>query len=675
MLSRDLASRCPRTNTYHKPGLITFLSLAIEPYRFDLFGPSWLHLHTQEHAMLVERVTEWHPHHSAFILLFLVNADLDELYVTPKNDKSARNFAAPQRSRASRMTTESNSAPPRPVSEHHGRANAARRVLNRLYDGRRGPLLRQMQSLAEAYVEWANADVDAHKGNTDAVALPSNCKLQRFVVSTRHGASASNESLDLVAVPTATLRIDRSGEYPPSSFVRIAGFAPKFRLAGGINLPKIVTCLGTDGRERRQLVKGKDDPRQDAVMQQVFAAANRLLSKRGSHQIPGARTSYSPNSDSSQNCSWMDIDGGLRIHTYKVIPMAQRTGVIEWCENTVPLGEWLAADRSGAHQRYRPRDMPPGQARQKLAAVRDRPPERRRVVFDEICEKLSPVLAYFYLENFRDPQSWCRARYAYTRSLAASSLVGYLVGLGDRHPQNLLLHRSSGELIHIDLGVAFDQGRLLPTPEAVPFRLTRDLVHALGPLGLEGAFIPAAEIVLTELRNASDVILTLLQVLLHDPLYSWSMTPTQLCALEARRAEFASRPMQSNAAANRSVLTDQTNLPGDLGRQTLSLVVSVADLSGRSVMDTTTENAVARVPFATAGGREPLNQLAERVLLNVRGKLEGRVTGNLAASSSEHRKCGGLDQLDVSGHVSLLVRSATDRSNLSRMYFGWQAYL
>ncbi|RTG90970.1 uncharacterized protein DC041_0005125, partial [Schistosoma bovis] len=55
------------------------------------------------------------------------------------------------------------------------------------------------------------------------------------------------------------------------------------------------------------------------------------------------------------------------------------------------------------------------------------------------------------------------------------------------------------------------KGRLLPTPEMVPFRLTRDLVHALGPLGLQTGFIPAAEAVLRELRNGSDVILTLLQ--------------------------------------------------------------------------------------------------------------------------------------------------------------------
>jgi hypothetical protein len=40
--------------------------------------------------------------------------------------------------------------------------------------------------------------------------------------------------------------------------------------------------------------------------------------------------------------------------------------------------------------------------------------------------------------------------------------------------------QETSELIHIDLGVAFDQGQLLCIPEKVPFRLTRDLVDALG---------------------------------------------------------------------------------------------------------------------------------------------------------------------------------------------------
>lgn len=37
-------------------------------------------------------------------------------------------------------------------------------------------------------------------------------------------------------------------------------------------------------------------------------------------------------------------------------------------------------------------------------------------------------------------------------------------------------------------GVAFEQGKVLPTPETVPFRLTRDIVDGMGITGVEGVF-------------------------------------------------------------------------------------------------------------------------------------------------------------------------------------------
>lgn len=41
--------------------------------------------------------------------------------------------------------------------------------------------------------------------------------------------------------------------------------------------------------------------------------------------------------------------------------------------------------------------------------------------------------------------------------MASNSIVGYIVGLGDRHSQNILIDQTSCELIHIDLGIAFEQ--------------------------------------------------------------------------------------------------------------------------------------------------------------------------------------------------------------------------
>lgn len=47
--------------------------------------------------------------------------------------------------------------------------------------------------------------------------------------------------------------MDPTGCY--ENLVTIRSFKPEFRLAGGLNLPKIIDCVGSDGKERRQLVK------------------------------------------------------------------------------------------------------------------------------------------------------------------------------------------------------------------------------------------------------------------------------------------------------------------------------------------------------------------------------------------------------------------------------------
>ena len=59
----------------------------------------------------------------------------------------------------------------------------------------------------------------------------------------------------------------------------------------------------------------------------------------------------------------------------------------------------------------------------------------------------------------RNSEMWLYRRTNYTRSLAVMSMVGYVLGLGDRHPSNLVLHRRSGKILHIDFGDCFEVGR------------------------------------------------------------------------------------------------------------------------------------------------------------------------------------------------------------------------
>ena len=50
-----------------------------------------------------------------------------------------------------------------------------------------------------------------------------------------------------------------------------------------------------------------------------------------------------------------------------------------------------------------------------------------------------------------------------------------MLGLGDRHLDNVLLDAHSGEVVHIDYNVCFDKGLELKVPELVPFRLTQTM--------------------------------------------------------------------------------------------------------------------------------------------------------------------------------------------------------
>ena len=77
-------------------------------------------------------------------------------------------------------------------------------------------------------------------------------------------------------------------------------------------------------------------------------------------------------------------------------------------------------------------------------------------------------------------EHWLERRATYTRSLAVNSMVGHILGLGDRHPSNLMLLRNTGQVVHIDFGDCFEVAMTREKyPEKIPFRLTRMLTHAM----------------------------------------------------------------------------------------------------------------------------------------------------------------------------------------------------
>jgi len=84
-------------------------------------------------------------------------------------------------------------------------------------------------------------------------------------------------------------------------------------------------------------------------------------------------------------------------------------------------------------------------------------------LFLSLRERFKPVMRHFFTEKHKTPMSWFAMRLNYTRSVVTTSIVGHVLGLGDRHTSNILLDSSTGEIVHIDLGIAFEQVAFFPS--------------------------------------------------------------------------------------------------------------------------------------------------------------------------------------------------------------------
>lgn len=105
-------------------------------------------------------------------------------------------------------------------------------------------------------------------------------------------------------------------------------------------------------------------------------------------------------------------------------------------------------------------------------------------------------------------------------------MVGYIIGLGDRHGENILVDQVTGEVMHVDYNCLFEKGLMVATPEVVPFRLTQNMIDAFGVSETHGLFKEFAILTMQILRNNHVELETILETFIHDPLFlEESQTP------------------------------------------------------------------------------------------------------------------------------------------------------
>jgi serine/threonine-protein kinase ATR len=159
----------------------------------------------------------------------------------------------------------------------------------------------------------------------------------------------------------------------------------------------------------------------------------------------------------------------------------------------------------------------------------DRPDlvKKKIMLFHEMKKRFPPVLGRWYMENFSTPINFFHARQNYIKSSAIIDMIGYILGLGDRHMENITFDTITGEIVHVDFNCVFSKGENLKVPETVPFRLTQSMVDAMGPLKIEGVFRKCCEISLGLMQKEINTLMAYFLPFVNDPLNKTDFKTTE----------------------------------------------------------------------------------------------------------------------------------------------------
>ena len=123
----------------------------------------------------------------------------------------------------------------------------------------------------------------------------------------------------------------------------------------------------------------------------------------------------------------------------------------------------------------------------------------------------------------------------YVKSCAGSCVISYILGIGDRHLDNVMMN-NKGQLFHIDFGFIFGRD---PKPFPPPFRFTSTMVDAMG--GEDSEYYTKFKTLCCQaylwLRKSANLILSLLSLMGDAGIPDMSLhsdLPTVLAKVEER---------------------------------------------------------------------------------------------------------------------------------------------
>ncbi|CAM9129326.1 unnamed protein product, partial [Ectocarpus fasciculatus] len=334
--------------------------------------------------------------------------------------------------------------------------------------------------------------------------------------------------LHKIEIPGQYISADYACEPDVSRHALIMGFDPRLLVMSSIRRPKRITMYSADGAESQFLVKGGEDLRNDDRIEQLFSLMNSILS------------SAQP----------------LAARTFAVIPMTSKLGILEWCQGTVPFKSVLTTELSkdeaflasnparggvqlegseASHMRQKWLTDEGGYVGTihklcrsvKSGSTADNGLEETSAtkMWDTMLETIpNDLIRRYLLSKAKSPEFFYAFRAEFAKTIAVASIYGYILGIGDRHLDNLLIDERTGSVVMIDFGICFGMGAsCLPVPELIPFRLTSQVTNVLRPL--HGVYQLRHYMLktLTALKGKEGVVRLRndLEVYINDPLVDW----------------------------------------------------------------------------------------------------------------------------------------------------------
>jgi hypothetical protein len=255
----------------------------------------------------------------------------------------------------------------------------------------------------------------------------------------------------------------------PGCRTGIASFTKRFDVKKSKRYPRMVQMTGANGNIYYFVLKGTGDVRLYQRVMDLFNLVNIQIQRNLTKDF--------------RNC---------RLRIYSVTPLSDVCGLIEYLAGCDTLSDLIG--------KYRTQRVIDDQFEQKFASdmtieKTDRLERNQKLEIlleiESTTKEREFDLANAIASSSPSSIDWLKRITRFAQSTALISTTGFWMGIGNRHPRNVMIDRQTGDVLHVDF---------VARQESVPLRMTRMIRRAFGPCKLEGDFKIVSEALLCMLR-------------------------------------------------------------------------------------------------------------------------------------------------------------------------------